>query len=496
MPSPQSPGSPAEQDMDSATSGPQNGPSGVGGRLSSVLGAIARIALPAVSSGLEGASRGVGGKDGSRGSFGQGLSGGANAEADAQAQQSAIRFKSFDDSVRAAQLHNDDLRIQNMTQAQQDAHQAAEDTQRDYDDDHNIEYNPHPSDGDAVINTLTARSAADPAGASIAGGTYHSANGTTILEPSQSSTTQEGLTAKYNELHGILNLPALQPGSQYVSGKNLDLMQKALNGSDPGGKPLSKDALTGLLSTRDTQRQALVDAKATPFALKTFDDLTNVYQKDLDNHQAFEDKATASAAQAKAQGGIDAQLTPEGTALNARNQTNKIALQDNAASDKPAPAAKPQNLDGNGNPVWVPGVSADEKKKAELSENVVFNSNSIASTLARRPDLVGKVAGRFTSLDQMAGTNDPDITAIQQDMHNIAMANVGIHGMKANDAVHDVEKNILNNFKNGPQAIGGALQAGAKSVQTFIDNARPGTYKTHSNNGGAMRAMVPTVQGQ
>ena len=93
---------------------------------------------------------------------------------------------------------------------------------------------------------------------------------------------------------------------------------------------------------------------------------------------------------------------------------------------------------------------ADEQKKAELSENVVFNANNMASILARRPDIVGKVAGRFTTLDQMAGTNDPDITSLQQDMHNIAIANVGIHGMRANDAVHDVETNILNNFKNGP----------------------------------------------
>jgi hypothetical protein len=178
----------------------------------------------------------------------------------------------------------------------------------------------------------------------------------------------------------------------------------------------------------------------------------------------------------------------------------KQNLQDSKDADQralkqtPSGNAKPQNLDDNGNPVWVPGVSADEKKKAELSENVVFNANNIASILARRPDLVGAVAGRFTSLDAMAGTNDPDITALQQDMHNIAIANVGIHGMRANDAVHDVERNILNSFRNGPRAIGGALKSTADSVQTFIDNARPSTYKTHSKNGGALRSMVRKEQ--
>jgi hypothetical protein len=179
---------------------------------------------------------------------------------------------------------------------------------------------------------------------------------------------------------------------------------------------------------------------------------------------------------------------------------SKQDLQDSKDADQkalkqtPSGNAKPQNLDDSGNPVWVPGVSADEKKKAELSENVVFNANNIASILARRPDLVGKVAGRFTSLESMAGTDDQDITSLQQDMHNIAMANVGIHGMRANDAVHDVERQILNNFKNGPRAIGGALKASADSVQTFIDNARPSTYKTHSKNGGALRSMVRKEQ--
>lgn len=175
-------------------------------------------------------------------------------------------------------------------------------------------------------------------------------------------------------------------------------------------------------------------------------------------------------------------------------------LQDSKDADQqalkqtPSGNSKPQNLDDNGNPVWVPGVSADEKKKAELSENVVYNANNIASILARRPELVGAVAGRFTSLDSMAGTNDPDITSLQQDMHNIAIANVGIHGMRANDAVHDVEKNILNSFRNGPRAIGGALKSTADSVQTFIDNARPETFKTHSKNGGALRSMVRKEQ--
>jgi hypothetical protein len=137
------------------------------------------------------------------------------------------------------------------------------------------------------------------------------------------------------------------------------------------------------------------------------------------------------------------------------------------------------------------GVSADEKKKAELAENMVYNANNIAAILQRRPDIVGTVAGRITNVQQMAGTNDPDIVQLGTDIHNLAMANNGIHGMRSAEAVVEFENKLLNGFKNGPRGIADGLRGSVNSVQTFIDNARPDTYKTHSAQGGAIKAMVP-----
>src|SRR5439155_7340343 len=139
---------------------------------------------------------------------------------------------------------------------------------------------------------------------------------------------------------------------------------------------------------------------------------------------------------------------------------------------------------------WRPKVSSDEKKKAELGENIAYNANEVAKILMKRPDLVGVVAGRFTTTEQMIGNNDPDISAIGMHVHNLAMANSGIHGFRAQEGVRATEKQILNNFRNGPKAIAGALMASTGSVQTFIDAARPDTYKTHSKNGGATKGMV------
>jgi len=134
---------------------------------------------------------------------------------------------------------------------------------------------------------------------------------------------------------------------------------------------------------------------------------------------------------------------------------------------------------------WKPNVTNDEKKKSELAENIAENATAVNAALDRRKDLVGAIAGRFTNVEQMIGNNDSDISAIGNRIHNIAMANSGVHGFRSQEGVKETEANILNHFKNGPEAVKGALASNVDSVQTFIDNARPESYQTHSSQGGA-----------
>jgi hypothetical protein len=155
------------------------------------------------------------------------------------------------------------------------------------------------------------------------------------------------------------------------------------------------------------------------------------------------------------------------------------------AAQQQAKAANPTTQSDE----WKPKVTADEKKKAELAENIAYNSNSVANIILRRSDLLGAGAGRLTNVEQMVGNNDRDISALGTAIHNIAMANSGVHGFRSNEGVKDTESKILNNFKNGPAAVAGALRELTGSVQTFIDDARPENYKTHSKQGGAIRAM-------
>lgn len=451
-----------------------------GNRLAAVLGSIAKTISTGVS--------GIPAKG--RSTFVTGLGQGARAEQGAEATENQIKMQDFENSVRLANLHNQDLELQNRTQEQQDAHQKFQDFQADYDEEHGISHDPFPNDGNAAIQHLQAQTAANGT-ASVAPGTHLAANGQVINVPSQDPETQTGLLEKYKALQVPLNLPALPRNAQFVPSKYLDAMTHKMGGYDPAGNPIPPDQLKTLIPAMQAQRAQLAKDGATQYQLGTLDRLIGIYQANDKMHSDVADQLAshqadlaASASAKKKQADLDVENDPGNQAAAAKGAGLKAQAIANA---KPQ---KAQNTDENGNPVWVPGASADEKKKAELAENMVYNINSVASVLQRRPDLVGAVAGRFTNIQQMAGSNDPDIVQLGTDIHNIGMANGGIHGMRSPQQADDYANQVLNHFKNGPKGIYGGLKSSADSVQTFIDAARPSTYKTHSSQGGATRGMM------
>jgi hypothetical protein len=184
---------------------------------------------------------------------------------------------------------------------------------------------------------------------------------------------------------------------------------------------------------------------------------------------------------------IEQQRLTNAAKIHAANATGVTAKNQATANKSNAQAGAAAN---GGTGEWRPKVGADEKKKAELAENIAFNANEVSRILLKRPDLVGAIAGRVTNVEQAMGNNDPDISAIATHIHNMAMANSGVHGFRSQEGVESYEKQLLNNFRNGPRAVAGALRASVGSVQTFVDNARPDTYRTHSKNGGAIRGMI------
>lgn len=115
-------------------------------------------------------------------------------------------------------------------------------------------------------------------------------------------------------------------------------------------------------------------------------------------------------------------------------------------------------------------VPADVTKRAALGGNVIENANAVDGVITRRPDIVGLLGGRATTVQQMIGSDDPDIAELGVRMHNIALASNGAHGVRSQQAIQQTEDELLNHFKNGPTAIHSALNATRGSMQTFLND--------------------------
>lgn len=262
-----------------------------------------------------------------------------------------------------------------------------------------------------------------------------------------------------------------------------DAQQFLLGVPQVSDKPAENAAISAHLQQQlDSYTQ---NPKAEGSTIKLLQTQLTAFNAAAENQRAktatSESNTTLETAPSKAQAGASeasAKTIAENTGAAGAAKTAQ------AANEEAAKAAAKTAADAS-TVAWKPKTGADEKKKAELAENIAFNANEVNNMIARRPDLVGAVSGRFTSAEQMMGNNDPDISAIGTHIHNIAMANSGVHGFRSQEGVAETEKLLLNGFKNGPDAVKGAMNANVSSVQTFIDNARPESYATHSKQGGA-----------
>lgn len=118
--------------------------------------------------------------------------------------------------------------------------------------------------------------------------------------------------------------------------------------------------------------------------------------------------------------------------------------------------------------------TANQTMKADLAENVVHNVDEATKLIKANPDLFGKVAGRFTTVAQMTGSNDKAIAQLGLILHNTALATNGIHGLRSAQAIEGTEKELLNKFKNSPEATIAALKENRRSVEDFMkDGGKP-----------------------
>ena len=283
-------------------------------RLAAIMSAVANVASTALS----------GVPDRGRPSFVTGLGEGARAEQANIANQQAIKFKTFDDQVRAAQLHNQDLAVQNATQAENDAHTKAELDNRALANSLGIDFDTLPNHGPAVIDHLTAQTSASGA-ASVPAGTHVSGDGDTIYIPQNTQATRAGQKKMYTELAPALGLPPLPEGAQFVPDRNMNMLQNKVLGYDLGGNRVQHQDLPGAIAAEKTQRDNLAKNGGSPNQLKALDNVIAIHQAQQDALDEHADSVADAASQRK---------QDEKTNQIQQQTQQKLALQNNAAKNK------------------------------------------------------------------------------------------------------------------------------------------------------------------
>lgn len=256
-------------------------------RLMSVLGAIVSAATTGIASVPQHG----------RPSFVNGLAGGARAEIaaqqQAQQQQQDIKFKDFDSQIRAAQLHNQDLALQNQTQEQADAHQDHVDKLHASDDAWGISYDKVDNSGDAVMDHLRLQTAANGA-AEVPAGTHISGDSKSILIPQNTPETQAGQLQQFKALAPALGMTTsvIPNGATKLDPKLATVFYNRLQGYDPNGELYNASALPAIIANNQSR---LADLKKQGAPQAQIDALSGVISKHQAQLKAANDAANSAA---------------------------------------------------------------------------------------------------------------------------------------------------------------------------------------------------------
>lgn len=219
---------------------------------------------------------------------------------------------------------------------------------------------------------------------------------------------------------------------------------------DPTGKiiPLDYEELS-------SQQQGVIDAKKAQADYKS---AQAEYEKSKDDPNSFVgQQALAKMQHAKALEGIAYQK------IGLEHQNQEFRAQQAAAKTPLGPDGLPG-----------PKMTVADQNRASLARIASRNLDQVDDIVTRRPDILGKL-GSVKTVANLIGSNDPDLVALGNEVHNFAMANAGIHGSRSFQNVQAAEQELLGHFKNGAAGIKGGINANRVNLNEIMNGGSPKT---------------------
>lgn len=444
------------QDVSTASAG--SIPAQPKSRLQSILGAVASV----VDTGLAGIP------DKGRPSVVTGLGEGARAEQAAQATQQGIKFKSFDDQLRAAQLHNQDLSIQNATQAQADAHEDHINKIHENDGDWGITYDTIANHGDAVMDHLTTQTAANGA-AVVPPGTHFSADGKNILIPKDTAETAAGQLAQFKAVAPALGLNISIPNAATkLDPKVATVFYNKLQGFDAGGNVYTADKLPALIASNQAQRDSLATKGGTQVQLDALDGIITKQKAQLKADNDAFDQAT----QRKTDATNDVNTTKIASQGEQTRQTNASKPQKTDTQMYVGTDATGNQIAGTASDLQAAGANGVTKLDADTGKKVVTARQLISPSglfaLIKQDmlnlDAKGKMGSSATArindaLLQKAGS-DPDYAPLFTHTHLLATALMQAHvGSRGSSDMMEEFQKLANAGKMSAPTLRSSLGA-------------------------------------
>lgn len=444
-------------------------------RLGAILQSVAKVA----SVGMQGIP------DKGRPSFVSGLGEGARA-------QQTIKFKSFDDQVRLAQLHNQDLKMQQDTEAQKDAHVKAELDNRSLANSLGIKYDTIASDGKTVMDHLTAQTAGTGA-ASVPPGTHLTGDGSGVNIPQNNKETQDGQKQMYSMLGPSLGLPPLPPSADFVPPQLMNMLSNKIHGYGIDGKPINHQDLPGAIGAAQAQRDQMAKNGATPQQLQALDNMLGIYKANLDSLDKHEADVTAkkkaadiaaesspealASVKAKKQAELDVTNSPENQAAAAKGAAAKSAAETDAKNK--ASNSLFVGTDKNGNQIagtndelttagatGMTKLDADTGKKVITARQLVSPEGLFAQirqdmdALDKKGKMGSAATAHFNDALLKKAGSDADYAPLFVHTHLLATALMQAHvGSKGSTDMMDEFKELANSGKMSAKTLRSALGA-------------------------------------